>query len=134
MMLYPYCRKFSVIRQGYYYYRQHGESALASVLKNRKAYSETIARNLETIFRFYKERGLDEYFPIALRLLPYFHEWHNPRHYWQTMQQLNMHLDLEKWRDTLPIHLRLSLLPQSYCSAQNGSGFVAKWFWVGFKV
>lgn len=33
MMLYPYCRKFSVIRQGYYYYRQHGESALASVLK-----------------------------------------------------------------------------------------------------
>lgn len=95
MMLYPYCRKFSVIRQGYYYYRQHGESALASVLKNRKAYSETIARNLETIFRFYKERGLDEYFPIALRLLPYFHEWHNPRHYWQTMQQLNMHLDLE---------------------------------------
>lgn len=124
MMLYPYCRKFSVIRQGYYYYRQHGESALASVLKNRKAYSETIARNLETIFRFYKERGLDEYFPIALRLLPYFHEWHNPRHYWQTMQQLNMHLDLEKWRDTLPIHLRLSLLPQSY------SAFRLRMFWL----
>lgn len=124
MMFYPYCRKFSVIRQGYYYYRQHGESALASVLKNRKAYSETIARNLETIFRFYKERGLDEYFPIALRLLPYFHEWHNPRHYWQTMQQLNMHLDLEKWRDSLPIHLRLSLLPQSY------PAFRLRMFWL----
>ena len=49
---------------------------------------------------------------------------------------------MEHWQIVIVIYCGIAFVWSLYtlfryhkfCSAQNGSGFVAKWFWVGFKV
>lgn len=116
LMLYPYAKNYSLIKQGYYYYRQHGESALAKVVKNRQKYGESMTIFLSRIFNFYKERNLESYIPLAIKMLPFAHEWPNKQHYWKLMQSLNRQFDLEKWKSLMHILHQAAIRKRSYFS------------------
>lgn len=114
LMLYPYIQSYSVIQQGYYYYRQHGDSALAKLRKSRKRYAESMTVSLWNIFEFYKTRNFESYSFLAIQILPYFHEWYNKHHYWNLMQSLNNNYNLERWNKHLHLYLQTALKKQSY--------------------
>jgi len=114
MMVYPYCRNYAIINQGWYYYRQHSESALAQTERNKKRYAESMVTALPVIFEFYYKRQLMDYFPLALNLLPYLHGWHSVKDYWALMQEFSRRYKLYDWKNFLHPYLQAAVMPQSY--------------------
>lgn len=114
MMLYPYCRSYAIIRQGWYHYRQHGESALARAERNKKLYAESIVVSLPVIFEFFYKRQLFDYFPLALNLLPYPHGWYSVLDYWRLIQEISRKYKLTEWKNYLHPYLQAAVKPQSF--------------------
>lgn len=114
MMVYPYCKQFSVINQGYYFYRQHPESALGKASKDKLVHAESIKMILPAALDFYAARQHHEYFPLSLNLLPFLHNWHSSYDYWKFVQQVSRIYDLKEWKGSLHPYLQQAIIKQSY--------------------